>query len=70
VIEGCYSGVLVPYQLVTVRVGDSSLSGAYLVKKVTHTLSRSNYTQEFVLLRDGETELNGAPQDLLRSSII
>jgi hypothetical protein len=47
----CYSGVLSPYQYVTVRGVNSKLSGYYLITKVTHTLSRASYDQSFTMQR-------------------
>jgi hypothetical protein len=42
-----YTGILIPYKVVPVRVSDSRYSGNYLIFKVTHTLGRSEYTQSF-----------------------
>lgn len=42
-----YTGILVPYKVVPVRLSDSRYSGNYLIFKVTHTLGRSEYTQSF-----------------------
>jgi len=47
----CYSGVLSPYQYVTVRGVNSRLSGYYLITKVTHTLGRASYDQSFTMQR-------------------
>jgi hypothetical protein len=49
VIEGCYPAVLRPYSTVTVMGVDGRYSGEYRIKKVTHTINRSNYTQSFTL---------------------
>ncbi len=54
--EGCYHGVLQPYRLVSVRAGGTPHSGDYVITQVTHTLSRSNYTQSFRLSRNGRSE--------------
>lgn len=56
VIEGCYRGVLRPYQLVEVQAGETPLGGDWVVKQVTHTLSRSSYGQSFTLSRNAESE--------------
>jgi hypothetical protein len=42
-----YTGILLPYKVVPVRLSDSRYSGNYLIFKVTHTLGRSEYTQSF-----------------------
>jgi hypothetical protein len=42
-----YKDVLSPYRLVSVQLSDSKLSGTYLLTRVTHTLNRSVYKQEF-----------------------
>jgi hypothetical protein len=50
VTPGRYAGILLPYQVVSVRAGRTGLSADYLLRKVTHTLSRHVYTQEFEAL--------------------
>lgn len=55
ILEGCYQGVLQPYRLVTVKAGDTPLSGDYLITKVNHTLTRSNYSQSFVMKRNARS---------------
>ena len=55
-LEGCYSGVLQPYRLVTVRAGGTGYGGSWVINRVTHTLTRSNYSQSFALIRNAETE--------------
>lgn len=56
---GCYAGVLRPYEAVQVgRVTDKN-SGTYVVRSVTHTLTRSAYTQRFSLVRDAERAAGG-----------
>lgn len=70
VIEGCYRGVLRPYQLVEVQAGETPLSGDWTVKQVTHTLSRSSYRQSFTLSRNAESETQSereAVADSIRS---
>lgn len=51
----CYDGVLTPFQVVTVQGANGRQSGRYLVSEVTHRLSRSEYTQAFVLLRNARS---------------
>jgi hypothetical protein len=46
-VPGCYAAVLTPYEKVSLRAGDTPLSGDYLLTKVTHRLTPSLYTQEF-----------------------
>ena len=56
---GCYSGVLQPYRVVGIcGVGPSS-SGLYLLTSVTHTLTRSDYTQSFSCLRNARSRAAG-----------
>jgi hypothetical protein len=50
VIKGRYPAVLRPYNTITVKGVDGRYSGAYRIKKVTHTFNRSNYTQAFTLV--------------------
>ena len=52
VVPSRYPGVLVPYQLITLRAGATGNSADYLLRKVTHTLDRNLYTQEFEALGD------------------
>jgi hypothetical protein len=47
-----YKDVLSPYRLVSVQLSDSKLSGTYLLTRVTHTLNRSVYKQEFSARRN------------------
>ena len=49
IVPFCYSGVLSPYRCVSVKISDSAYSTTYLVTQVTHTLTRSIYTQSFSL---------------------
>jgi len=45
----CYKSVLSPYRCVLVKMSDSQYSGKYVIVRVTHTLTRSTYTQSFSL---------------------
>ena len=57
-----YKDVLSPYRLVPVKLSDSKLSGTYLLTRVTHTLNRSVYKQEFKARRNAASEeAPGAP---------
>lgn len=55
VLEGFYSGVLQPYRIVTILAGNTPSSGNYVIKKVTHTLTRSNYSQSFTVIRNARS---------------
>jgi hypothetical protein len=50
-----YTGVLQPYRVVDVLGVNSRLSGKYLINRVTHTLTRSSYVQQFVALRNARS---------------
>ncbi len=54
-----YDDVLQPYKLVEVQALDR-LSGNYLIQSVTHRLTRSEYTQEFTLVRKGQSSGSSA----------
>jgi hypothetical protein len=56
ILGECYSGVISPYQYVTVIGVNSRLSGDYLITKVTHTLSRGAYGQAFTAKRKALSE--------------
>ncbi|MGZ8845703.1 MAG: hypothetical protein ACXW3C_04485 [Pyrinomonadaceae bacterium] len=47
IVPFCYSAALSPYRCVAVKISDSAFSTTYLITQVTHTLSRSIYTQSF-----------------------
>jgi len=68
-IEGCYRGVLRPYQLVTVMAGETSLSVNYVITQVTHTLTRSAYSQSFSLKSNAVSEIDSENLANLRSQI-
>lgn len=57
---GCYGSVLRPYEAVEVGGAKEADSGTYVVKSVTHTLTRSEYRQRFTLVRDALTPVGGA----------
>lgn len=59
VLGFCYPGVLQPYLLVTVKAGNTPLSGDYLINTVTHILNRSNYSQSFSMKRNAKSATNG-----------
>jgi hypothetical protein len=41
---------------VQVKLGTTPTSGTYVINKVTHRLTRSEYTQEFTLVTDSLSE--------------
>jgi len=50
VIPACYSAILSPYRMVSVRLSNSRYSSGYVIYKVVHTLGISEYTQNFSVL--------------------
>jgi hypothetical protein len=54
-LADCYPGVLLPYQVVTARGVDARLAGDYIIKRVSHRLTRSTYSQTFDLLRNAQS---------------
>lgn len=62
VAAGCYAAVLTPYQKVTLRAGDSPLSGDWLLTKVIHRITPAAYTQEIEARSDSQTD-TAAPAD-------
>ena len=66
-IEGAMlSAVLRPYQSVRLH-GSGRQSGDYLIRKVTHSIGRDNYSQEFVLTTNAvasEAGSSGVPSEV------
>jgi hypothetical protein len=56
IIGECYRGVLLPYNLVSVRGANAQSSGDYLIHQVRHQLTRSSYSQTFTLKRNARSE--------------
>lgn len=56
VIADCYGGVLSPYRLIQVCGANTRDSGTYLINRVVHRLTRSQYSQEFTLRRNAQSE--------------
>jgi len=50
---------LSPYRWVLVKLSDSQYSTKYLITQVTHTLTRSIYTQSFTMKGNGVTVAAG-----------
>ena len=55
-----YNAVLTPYEVVSVRAGKVAASADYLIRKVTHTLTRNLYTQEFEAVSDSINQVGPA----------
>jgi phage protein D len=59
--QGCYSGVLLPFHPVVVKLGTTTSSGTYAIDSVTHKLGRSEYTQSFTLTAEELSESAAGP---------
>jgi phage protein D len=59
VVPGCYDAILAPYRTVTLRAGDTAYSGDWLIRKVTHRITPSVYTQEIEAQRNAVSEPGG-----------
>jgi hypothetical protein len=59
-----YQAALSPYRVVLVKISDSPYSAKYLISQVTHTLTRSIYTQSFAMKGNAVTGggAGGGPQ--------
>lgn len=53
--EDAYTDVLRPYKVVTVRAGNTPVSGDYLITKAVHTITRGVYSQSFALKRNARS---------------
>ncbi len=66
IVPFCYPAVLSPYRWVLVKISNSQFSTKYMITQVTHTLTRSIYTQSFSMKGNGVTVAAGgsaaAPQ--------
>jgi phage protein D len=60
VLKDTYSAVLQPYQNVQVLGVNGQLSGSWLIRQVTHTLTRNSYGQTFSLARNAQSAGNGS----------
>ena len=60
VVADCYAGVLSPYRLIQVYGANTKESGTYLISQVTHRLTRSQYSQEFTLRRNAQSEASAS----------
>jgi len=61
----CYKAALSPYRVVTVKGVEAKQAGNYVIKSVTHTLTRSVYEQSFSLMRNASSDDKSALNDLL-----
>ena len=69
VSSDCYDKVLSPYQVISVQAVKDRQVGNYRISQVTHTLTRSTYSQSFQLKRNAITEsqsneVNGLINDI------
>ncbi len=59
VLKDTYPAVLQPYQTVEVTGSNGRLSGLWLIRQVTHTLTRNSYGQTFSLERNARSAGTG-----------
>ncbi len=50
-----YGGIILPYLVVSIAGIGGRLSGSYVVSRVSHKLTDSSYTQQFVLIRNARS---------------
>ena len=62
ILEETYPMALQPYRVVTVRAGNTPISGNYLITKVSHKITRSGYSQSFGLKRNARSARFGSSQ--------
>ncbi len=70
VINDTYTAILSPYRVVSVYGANQFRSGDYLIRKVTHSLTRSYYSQSFSLQRNARSSGSSAGLANLAESII
>jgi len=70
VLNETYSAILTPYQVVSVCGANQRHSGDYLIRKVTHSLTRSFYSQSFTLQRNARSSGSSAGLANIAGSII
>jgi hypothetical protein len=61
VMKGVYPSVLQPYQCVQVLGANGTLSGTWLIRQVTHTLTRNHYGQSFKVTRNAQSAGANSP---------
>lgn len=68
VMSESYPDVLMPYKVVSIRAVNERLSGDYMIRRVTHKLSRSTYSQAFTVTRNalsnGSSGQSGPPGNI------
>jgi hypothetical protein len=69
VLNDSYSAVLTPYRVVSIGGVNQRRSGDYLIRKVTHSLTRSSYSQSFTLQRNARSAGSSAGLANLAESI-
>ena len=70
IINESYPAILSPYRVVSVYGANPNRSGNYLIRQVTHSLTRSYYAQSFSLQRNAQTSSASAGLANLAESII
>ncbi len=70
VINDTYPALLSPYRVVSVRGANPNRSGNYLIRQVSHSLTRSYYSQSFSLQRNAQSSRSSAGSANLAESII
>ncbi len=69
VFNEAYSDILTPYRVVSVWGANQRRSGDYLISKVTHSLTRSAYSQSFTLQRNAQSSVSSTGLANLAESI-
>lgn len=66
---GCYDGVLRAYDIVGVGGATAALSTSFIVREVTHTLSRSEYRQDFTLMTNATRTVQTGASSAVPASV-
>ena len=61
VMKDTYPSILQPYMNVQVAGVNGRLSGTWLIRQVTHTLTRNSYGQQFKAIRNAQSSGTGTP---------
>ncbi|SPF40917.1 conserved hypothetical protein [Syntrophobacter sp. SbD1] len=69
VMKGGYGSVLQPYQYVQVLGANGTISGTWLIRQVTHTLTRNSYGQSFQVMRNAQSAGTNGPLPQVPSSV-
>ena len=69
VMKGVYDSVLQPYLFVEVLGSNGTLSGNWLIRQVTHTLTRNHYGQTFEVVRNAESAGTNSPLPQVPASV-